>query len=75
MYLQFAYSVNLNGTQIGPISPSRGLRQGDPLSPYPFLLCVERLPGAIKRSAEQGKITRIKIHPQAPAITHLFFCR
>lgn len=68
-----SYSVNLNGTQIGPIIPSRGLRQGDPLSPYLFLLCVEGLSGAIKSSAEQGKITRCKIHSQAPAITHLLF--
>ncbi|XP_074343060.1 uncharacterized protein LOC141680854 [Apium graveolens] len=36
-----AYSVNLNGNQVGPINPSRGLCQSDPLSPYLFLFCVE----------------------------------
>lgn len=68
-----SYSVNINGTQVGPILPSRGLRQGDPLSPYLFLFCVEGLSGALRKSAEQGRITGCKIHSQAPAITHLLF--
>lgn len=37
------YSIYFNGSNVGPINPSRGLRQGDPLSPYLFLLCVEGL--------------------------------
>lgn len=34
------YSICFNGKTVGPISPKRGLRQGDPISPYLFLLCV-----------------------------------
>lgn len=67
------YSINLNGAQVGPIFPKRGLRQGDPLSPYLFLLCVEGLSRSIKNSAMQGKIKGCQVHAQAPAVTHLLF--
>lgn len=66
-----SYSVKFNGAHIGPISPARGLRQGDVLSPYLFLLCVEDLSDLIEKYVEEKRLIGYKIHIRAPPITHL----
>lgn len=35
------YAVRINGELSTPVVPSRGIRQGDPISPYLLLLCTE----------------------------------
>ena len=43
-----SYSVLINGKPKGKITPSRGLRQGDPISLYLFILCARGLSAMIK---------------------------
>ena len=44
------YAVRINGKPCGQITPTRGLRQGDPLSPYLFLICAEGLFALLHKS-------------------------
>ena len=44
------YAVRVNGVPYGQISPTRGLRQGDPLSPYLFLIVAEGLSGLLHKA-------------------------
>ena len=67
------YVVMVNGEQRGYIKPTRGLRQGDPLSPYLFLICAEGLL-ALFRKAERVSLNRIvSICKGGPRVSHLFF--
>uniref|UniRef100_A0A2N9HR00 RRM domain-containing protein n=1 Tax=Fagus sylvatica TaxID=28930 RepID=A0A2N9HR00_FAGSY len=68
-----SYSILINGEPHGNIHPSRGLRQGDPLSPYLFLLCAEGLHSLIKKAESNGDIQGVSLCRGGPKITHLFF--
>ena len=46
------YSLLINGEPKGYITPSRGIKQGDPLSPYLFLLCLDGLSSLIRKAVE-----------------------
>lgn len=68
-----SYSISFQGSMIGPIIPSRGLCQGDPLSPYLFLLCVEGLSNSLKQAVDSNRINGCCICSSAPSIMHLLF--
>ncbi|PNX80358.1 ribonuclease H, partial [Trifolium pratense] len=67
------YSVLVNFEKVGPIFPGRGLRQGDPLSPYLFILVTEGLTTLIKNSVAKGDLHGIQICRGAPTVSHLLF--
>ena len=67
------YTVLVNGAPVGPLIPGRGIRQGDPLSPYLFILCVEGLSALIGDAERRGVITGTRICTSAPSISHLLF--
>ena len=66
-----SYSILINGEPHGDIKASRGLRQGNPLSPYLFLLCIEGLHGLIKKVASNGDIKGVSWNE--PKLKHLLF--
>ena len=68
-----SYSVLINGVAHGNIHPSRGLRQGDPLSPSLFLLCADGLLALINQAARNKLIIGISITRGCPRVTHIFF--
>ncbi|XP_073129367.1 uncharacterized protein [Henckelia pumila] len=67
------YAFLVNDQSVGPLNPERGLRQGDPLSPYLFILCTEGLTTLLRKAEESGQLHGTKVCRGAPAISHLFF--
>ena len=71
--LLLPFSVLINGKPFGNIMPSRGIRQGDPLSVYLFLLCVEGFNSLLFRAEMEGRIKGVSICRRAPSVTNLMF--
>lgn len=68
-----SYQVLINGQPSTSFSPERGIRQGDPLSPYIFILCANVLSGLLHRESNNQSIHGIQVARHAPKITHLLF--
>lgn len=68
-----SYSVLINGEPHGNIIPTRGLCQGNPLSPYLFLMYTEGLYGLIHKVAIMGDIRGVSICQNGPKLIHLLF--
>lgn len=67
-----SFSVGINGRLHGFFKGTRGLRQGDPLSPYLFGLVMNILSHKLNEAAQSG---RFGFHPrcQESGLTHLCF--
>uniref|UniRef100_A0A803P502 Reverse transcriptase domain-containing protein n=1 Tax=Cannabis sativa TaxID=3483 RepID=A0A803P502_CANSA len=67
------YQLSLNGQLSTVFSSSRGIRQGDPLSLYLFLIVAEGLSAAIRIHEDAALFSGIKICRGAPSFSHLLF--
>ncbi|GKU99672.1 hypothetical protein SLEP1_g12482 [Rubroshorea leprosula] len=65
--------ILVNGDKSEKFIPSRGIRQGDPFSPYLFTLCMEFLSIKISRDMAMGLWKGFKASKQGPTLSHLFF--
>ena len=68
-----SFSVLLNGDRLENFVPSRGILQGDPISPYLFLLAAEALSCLLKARNQLSVLNGIKVAPSAPVVSHLLF--
>jgi hypothetical protein len=58
---------------LDPFTPSRGIHQGDPLSPYLFLFVADGLSCLIRKEIECNALREFHICRRAPGISHLLF--
>ncbi|KAM2457726.1 hypothetical protein ACFX1W_006599 [Malus domestica] len=68
-----SYRVVINGEATGYITPSRGLQQGDPMSPFLFLICAKGFSSLIHNEEMLDHIREITVNPFVEPISHVFF--
>ena len=66
-------SILLNGSPPKPLMLEKGLRQGDPLSPYLFILVSEVLVYLLKKADEVNLIEAVHIGKAKVSLKHLQF--
>ena len=67
------YNILINGAPIENIKPTRGIKQGDPLSIYLFILCANILSCMLLDIENKGFIQGINLQRGKMPISHLFF--
>jgi hypothetical protein len=68
-----SFSIPVNGQPSETFKPSRGICQGDPLSPYLFIICAEALSSLIYQAERTGWLFGVPTSPKRPRLSHLFF--
>ncbi|KAG8488379.1 hypothetical protein CXB51_016553 [Gossypium anomalum] len=68
-----SYTVGINGESSKRFSPLRGLRLGDPLSPYLFLLCAEGFSTLLHNAKQEHLMQGALIGREKLSINHLLF--
>lgn len=68
-----SFSVIFNGERLENFIPSRGVRQGDPISLYLFLLAADGLSCLLKSRTQSSNLSGIMVAPSTPMVSHLLF--
>lgn len=66
-------SILINGTRTHFFFPTRGIRQGDSMSSYIFILCMKRLSRNIKQVVQNKNWEPISLNRGGPQLSHLMF--
>jgi hypothetical protein len=67
------FSILINDVPSRPFTPTRGIRQGDPLSPFLFIILAEGLGRSIKAAVENRTLKGLPLHGINPPISHSQF--
>ena len=67
------FSILVNGASGGLIKPSRGIRQGDPLSPFLFILMAKGFGRSILEMRDNNDIIELRVHRREDTQTHQQF--
>lgn len=68
-----SYTIKLNNNKVRQINAKRGLIQGCPLSPYPFVICAHGLSLLMSKAEARGAIHGVRVCRRAQSISHLMF--
>ena len=68
-----SYSILINGRPRGKFSRSRGLRQGDPLSPFLFIIVVDVLGRLVDKAIIDDAFKGFKVGKDKVEVSHLQF--
>ncbi|KAL1220554.1 putative mitochondrial protein [Cardamine amara subsp. amara] len=68
-----SYSYLVNESPRGRVNLQRGIRQGDPLSSYIFILCSEVLSGLCRKVQLEGRLQGLRVSTRSPRVNHLLF--
>lgn len=67
------YAISINGKMGSVFKPTRGLRQGNPLSPFLFFICSKGLSTLMRLAVKDGLLKEAKTSRNDLQISHLLF--
>lgn len=68
-----SYAIVVNGQPVGRITPSKGIRQWNPMFPYLFLMCAEALSSLLHHAESSKYFSGVPTSKRGPQLSHLFF--